>query len=104
MNHFGHEYFGYCRYETRKDILENPELQNIFRNKKPNKTIETVLLEAVAYIEKMLVELFNQINSLSENRDAADVQKIKELKEQFLKLKDNYRTIKDCMGAYDPEK
>lgn len=24
------------------------------------------------------------------------------MKEQFIRLKDNYRIIKDCMGEYDP--
>lgn len=57
MNHFGYEYFGKHKYETRKDLSENPELQNIFRDKKHNNTIEAILKEYVAYIERVLIDL-----------------------------------------------
>ncbi|CAD8121515.1 unnamed protein product [Paramecium sonneborni] len=104
MNHFGYEYFGYHKYETRKDLMDNPDLQNIFRDKKHNNTIETILNEYITYIEKMLTDLYNQIHKLTENQsDQSDNLKIKELKDNFIKLKDNYRIIKDCMGDYDPQ-
>ncbi|CAD8075713.1 unnamed protein product [Paramecium primaurelia] len=103
MNHFGYEFFGKHKYETRQDFVQNPDLEKIFNLTEEHKTVESTLKDYIQYIEKTLIELYNQIQKLTENQnDQSDNQKIKEMKDQFIKLKDNYRIIKDCMGEYDP--
>ncbi|CAD8157548.1 unnamed protein product [Paramecium octaurelia] len=102
MNHLGFQYFGKHKYETRQDFLINPDLQNIFIDTQ-YKTVEDVLKEYIKFIETTLTNLYNDIHKLAENQTDPSVnQKIKEMKEQFIRLKDNYRIIKDCMGEYDP--